>query len=397
MSGSDPGEMASESSKAVVFPKFDMHIYAFELTSSELGKAVGEYSIPLDLHPRLPPPGMTMNKLSSRYIGLYIEQLEQGVIDMDTFLKLPTWTGTVVSSGDPILEDQPWRGLTPKSLLLETRRNSRALLRQKPNVLVLEVLRVQRRNERGVVDLSGNTRVPTLSAAANQPLPHIEHHDIHDNKSFDAHSSQSSHQGNEDELVDHRYVPNWGLCDDVYVCTFCACRELISHLATLAEDEFSGNLSNVENHNDAYSVELEHLREGVVGYGEDLERERDAWRETASDEVEKIWSLEKDLEPRTQQLMVAEEKIGVLERDKLAHWAEVAQAEADLKKLVREFIHAVVKRSHTNVEYRKSLAFPVSLCFATVWLEGLSLGKTDDQIAQFLSKAKDLDIDGSKS
>ncbi|GKE48949.1 hypothetical protein Tco_1480207 [Tanacetum coccineum] len=78
MSGSEPGEMAPESLKVVVFPKFDMHIYTPELTSSELGKAIEEYDIPLDLHPCIPPPGMTMNKLPSRYIGLYIEKLEQG-------------------------------------------------------------------------------------------------------------------------------------------------------------------------------------------------------------------------------------------------------------------------------------------------------------------------------
>ncbi|GJT44228.1 hypothetical protein Tco_0952943 [Tanacetum coccineum] len=75
MSGSEPGEMAPESSKAVVFPKFDMHIYTSELTSSELKTAVNE-------------------------------DQDKNVISMDTFLKLSTWTRTVVSKGDPILEDQ---------------------------------------------------------------------------------------------------------------------------------------------------------------------------------------------------------------------------------------------------------------------------------------------------
>nr|GEW57258.1 hypothetical protein [Tanacetum cinerariifolium] len=46
MSSSEPGEMAPESSMAVVFPKFDMHIYTSEFSSSKLGKAVEEYSIP---------------------------------------------------------------------------------------------------------------------------------------------------------------------------------------------------------------------------------------------------------------------------------------------------------------------------------------------------------------
>ncbi|GJW25726.1 hypothetical protein Tco_0039537 [Tanacetum coccineum] len=129
----------------------------------------------------------------------------------------------------------------------------------------------------------------------------------------------------------------------------------------------------------------------------DLERERDEWRETASDQVEKIRGLEKDLEPRTQQLVAAEEKVKVLEGEKLNLLGKVAQAEADRKKLVREFIYVVVKRLHTSVEYRKSLATPVQLCYTAGWLGGLSLGKTKDEIAQFLSETQDLDTEGSKS
>ncbi|GKE24177.1 hypothetical protein Tco_1435689, partial [Tanacetum coccineum] len=70
--------MVPGSSKAVVLPKFDMHVYTSVLTSSELKAAIADYLIPVDLHPRLPPPGMTMDRLPSWYIGLYMEQLEQG-------------------------------------------------------------------------------------------------------------------------------------------------------------------------------------------------------------------------------------------------------------------------------------------------------------------------------
>ncbi|GKC71974.1 hypothetical protein Tco_1117857 [Tanacetum coccineum] len=55
MSGSEPGEMAPESSQTVVMPKFDMHIYTSTLTAKELKEVVTEYCIPSDLHPRLPP------------------------------------------------------------------------------------------------------------------------------------------------------------------------------------------------------------------------------------------------------------------------------------------------------------------------------------------------------
>ncbi|GJR28788.1 hypothetical protein Tco_1105020, partial [Tanacetum coccineum] len=155
------------------------------LTSSELKTVVTEYNIPLDLHLRLPPPGMTLNRLPSRHFGGHWFSFENktgrgtkkcfkevtsrlkwwkrkiflldrcaipdampwkhGDTDLhddfsasynkndaarlseflvhlrppprhfnDTFLKLPTWTRTVVSKGDPILEDQcPKPRVTP--------------------------------------------------------------------------------------------------------------------------------------------------------------------------------------------------------------------------------------------------------------------------------------------
>ncbi|GKE41817.1 hypothetical protein Tco_1469101, partial [Tanacetum coccineum] len=141
--------MAPKSSRAVVVPKFDMHIYTSELTSTELKDAINEYCIPLDLHPRLPHSGMTMNRLLSRYIGwkkkfflldrraipdampwrhsdtdlhddfpAHFNEDDVALISMDTFLKLPTWTRTVVSKGDPLLEDQrPKPRVTPPLLV----------------------------------------------------------------------------------------------------------------------------------------------------------------------------------------------------------------------------------------------------------------------------------------
>ncbi|GKC06641.1 hypothetical protein Tco_0998251 [Tanacetum coccineum] len=365
MSGSEPGEMAPESSKAVVFSKFDMQIYTFELTSSELRQAVEEYCIPSDLYPRLPlyrravPEAMPWRhgdtdlhddfligyddhdvaRLSDFLVPLrpppghilYVcglttlcrhPELRYDIKDQDknanfregiALILLPSWTGTVVSRGDPIPEDQrPKPRVTPplgtgvKIPELTTFQKSL----EKPNLKIVvarekkeqqslakaEAKRVVPKGtshvKKEVVDLSGNTRVLTPPTTTIPPSPYAEHHDTQEHAASDGH---------EDEPVNNRYVPNWGLCNDLRVCTFRACRELVSHLATLAEVEFLGNISNVE---------------------------------------------------------VAEEKIRGLKREKLALSAEVAQAEADRQQLVREFIPAVVKRLHATVEYRKSLAAP---------------------------------------
>ncbi|GJZ16261.1 hypothetical protein Tco_0551938 [Tanacetum coccineum] len=566
MSGSEPGEMASGGSKAVVFPKFDMHIYTSELISSKLGKAVKEYCIPLDLHPRLSPSGMMMNKLPSWYSGLYIEQLEQGglrvlfssfflvvirhfgvhvsqlvpmgvnrvilfeircvslnisltvplfwvfyklckqgywfsfenktesltkkcfkkvtsslkgwkkkfflldpraipdampwrhgdtdlyddfsenynenddarlseflvplrppprhflyvcgltmacrhlklhynirdqdknVIDMDTFLKLPTWTGTLTAFQKSL--EKPNSKIAAAQEKKEEQSLAKAEAKRtgaggagaapevtkKPVAVVAPVVAKDILHvEREVVDLRGNTCVPTPPIVTNQPSPHLEHHNTHENAAFDAHSSQSSHQGNGDESVDHRYVPNWGLRDDLHIYTFRVCRELISYLATPVEDEFLGNLSNVkfisrayqtmwqsilaqgellkrheqlnhdyvdlQNCDDAHLVDLEHLRATLRRANQD--NDGLSKKLTLLDSVHsECSSREKELSDRVEDLP----RIRVLEREKLALSTEVAQAEADRKKLVREFIHVVVKRLHTSVEYRKSLA-----------------------------------------
>ncbi|GKA23377.1 hypothetical protein Tco_0709339 [Tanacetum coccineum] len=221
-------------------------------------------------------------------------------------------------------------------------------------VTVVEAAKDTPHPEKEVVDLSGNTRVTTSPGMDTQPLPHLEHHDVHENV------------GNEDEMVNNQFVPNWGLRNDLRVCTFRACQELISHLATPAEDDFLGHEQlnhdyvDLRNRSDVHLVELDHLRSSLqrvtqdnkgltnklnlldnahsecssrekelVDGVKDIERERDEWRTTASDQ----------------------EKIRVLECEKLGLSAEVAQVKADRQKLVQEFIPTVVKMLHTSVEY----------------------------------------------
>ncbi|GJW44002.1 hypothetical protein Tco_0072801 [Tanacetum coccineum] len=77
--------------------------------------------------------------------------------------------------------------------------------------------------------------------------------------------------------------------------------------------------------------------------------------------------------------------------------ANLAQAEIDRHKLIREFVPDVVRKLHMSVEYRKSLAVLVCLCFTAGWLGGLSLGKTEGQIVVVLSETSNLNIEGSKA
>nr|GEW73907.1 hypothetical protein [Tanacetum cinerariifolium] len=113
---------------------------------------------------------------------------------------------------------------------------------------------------------------------------------------------------------------------------------------------------------DARLEELNRLRTELQrAMLKDIEKERDDWRKTTSEQVEKIRSLEERLKPQSRQLADAEVRANV--------------------------------KLHINVEHRKSLATPVRLCFITGWLGGLSLDRNEDQIVDVLSETRDLDIE----
>ena len=67
-------------SKPDVIPKFDMHIHTSKLSQSDLDDLIAKYEIPAELHPMLPDPGMTMDKLPRNKIGIYTRQLDIGGI-----------------------------------------------------------------------------------------------------------------------------------------------------------------------------------------------------------------------------------------------------------------------------------------------------------------------------
>ncbi|GKB04826.1 hypothetical protein Tco_0833021 [Tanacetum coccineum] len=57
-----PGTFSFSAGDAVVL-KLDMHVRPSVITSDEVKNLVVEYAIPLDLHPCVPPSGLTMNRL----------------------------------------------------------------------------------------------------------------------------------------------------------------------------------------------------------------------------------------------------------------------------------------------------------------------------------------------
>ncbi|GJW65609.1 hypothetical protein Tco_0117493, partial [Tanacetum coccineum] len=65
-----------------------MYVNPSVLSSDEVNSLVAEYTIPSDLHPCVPPSGLTMNRLPADKIGIYDQYLElSGVrVPFSTFL-----------------------------------------------------------------------------------------------------------------------------------------------------------------------------------------------------------------------------------------------------------------------------------------------------------------------
>ena len=83
MATSEPGEMnipdnEPTTSRSKPIGKFDMHVHTSKLSQHTLDRLCTEYGIPADLHPMVPPDGLTMNELPESKIGIYVHQVKLG-------------------------------------------------------------------------------------------------------------------------------------------------------------------------------------------------------------------------------------------------------------------------------------------------------------------------------
>nr|GEV49156.1 hypothetical protein [Tanacetum cinerariifolium] len=422
MSGSGPGEMAPTSTKVVVFPKFDMHVYTSELTTSELKAVVVDYFIPMDLHPRLPPPGMTMDRLPSWYIGLYVEQLEQGGLRVpfsSFFLVVIKHSGVHVSQLVPMGVNRNKTGRGTRKCFKEVTTSFKGWKRK--NFLIdrraiPDVMHWRHGDTDLYDDFPTNFNQDDVECLSEFSVPlwppsrHLLYvcglttacwhpglsYSIKDQDknviSMDTFLKLLTWTGTivskgdpipEDQRPKPRVTPS--LLEGSNIPNLTAFQRSAGgsrkkqkvqkqNEPTQSESEETLSAGSIRQaHPEAAkkpatpSPPLDHHdvdenpdpdKKELLDMVNELGRERDEWRATASDQVEQIRHLERDLEPKTQQLMAAEKKVKMLEHKRLALSAQLSQSEADRKKLVKDFIPTVVKRLHTSVEYRKNLAAP---------------------------------------
>ncbi|GKD74765.1 hypothetical protein Tco_1333047, partial [Tanacetum coccineum] len=176
-----------------------------------------------------------------------------GCYTMDDFLKLPQWNVTVMSKGDPIPNARKANeasgsefGETVSVTLIHQanrKRLSETITSCPKGTAGTATIGSWPANvEKEVVNLSENTHVPTNPPVNTTQEEQIKHSNTQVRVVYsDAHSFHSVHNEYNDEDVACRYVLRWGLHEDLRICSYRACKELISHMATLTKDEVLSN------------------------------------------------------------------------------------------------------------------------------------------------------------
>nr|GEW88549.1 hypothetical protein [Tanacetum cinerariifolium] len=248
--------------------------------------------------------------------------------------------------------------------------------------------------ERVVIELSENTRPPTPPViSVTHPSSHVQ----------TANSIHSTHQEEGGSSAKHQFVLEWGLRDDMRVssvrflgkCVLSQGEQLKKH------ERLNGEHVALHNQSDVQLEELSHLKN-------DLQREMQT-NNGLNKQLSLLDSAHSSCQDREHELM---DQLKEAEKDRddwrvtasgkwkeLKFWNERLSPSLEVvyHKLVRDFIPIVVKKLLASSEYRKNIEIPVVLCYTVGWLGGLSPGKIEDEIAQVLSETRNLDIKGSKT
>nr|GEV24594.1 hypothetical protein [Tanacetum cinerariifolium] len=427
MSGNNPGRMAPESSKVVVLPKFDMHIYTSELTSEELKTAIIEYCIPTDLHPRLPHSG-------GRAIKCFKE--------VTTSLK--GWKKKFFLIDHRAVPDaMPWRhGDTNLHDDFSTHYDEGDVahlcevlvpLRPPPrHLLYVCGLTTAYRH----LDLRYDIKDPDMNGyiwgdpipEEQRPKPRVTHllpvgaklpELIAAQKNLekpDAKITAAREKKEQQNLAKAKAKPAGAgggegsrkkrKVQKVNEAVQSGSEETLSATPLHQDDPGIGTRP-------ATTVALEIAQEVPSAERMVVNLSRNTRVSTPPMEVNQPsphhGRQDMDLSPPHDTHSPQSSHHGnkgklITNRERVAGYGEGFRKEegycfrsgGEDMKLGEGPGTQAASKLNTSVEYRKSLASPVQLCYTAGWLGGLSLGRTEAEIARFLSKTEDLDIEGSK-
>nr|GEZ01079.1 hypothetical protein [Tanacetum cinerariifolium] len=211
--------------------------------------------------------------------------------------------------GDPLLEDQ-------RPLNRTTDPCARQLNAEKPGQNIVEAR--EKKEKQKSLPLNETVQEGASIGHENSQPDHENPFDVFSPNSF---HSASGHHFDDDASIGC-FVPNWRFQNNLCICSYYTLRELLSNLATSAENAHSG----------------------CSGRLREVTKERDEWSSTADKQVDKIKKLESDLGPKSLRLQEAGERIRHLKKEKKVLIAHLAKLDMALHNVVNELIPKMARR-----------------------------------------------------
>ena len=135
-------------------------------------------------------------------------------------------------------------------------------------------------------------------------------------------------------------------------------------------------------------------QEGLVEQLEEMEREKNEWRSTASSQATRIKELEKLLADKSAE-------VNELKAQDKSLTAKLAQSEMIRHNTVKELIPAVCRRLFQSREYKKSMGRVYSLSYTAGFIDGVKaefdggakVSRKEEDVERVLSQVKNLNRD----
>jgi hypothetical protein len=135
-------------------------------------------------------------------------------------------------------------------------------------------------------------------------------------------------------------------------------------------------------------------QEGLVEQLEEMERDKNEWRSTASSQAAKIKEMEGQLSNKSSELSQLQEQNKQLT-------ASVAQSEFVRHNTVKELLPAVCRRIFQSREYKKSMGRVYSLSYTAGFIDGVKadfrdgvkVAREEEDVERILGQVKNLNRD----
>ncbi|GJS65042.1 hypothetical protein Tco_0679606 [Tanacetum coccineum] len=322
-------------------PKFDMHLRKSFLTETNVKWLAKCYGIPADLHPRVPPEGMTMDALPGDAIGLYAHHFQQGGLRGDSPGQPSGAIGAMRTAEIPcrkVLDDKERK-----------RKKVEAKVEADANIQVDEV---------------GNKGAGKEGYSAG----------CFSNLSF---------------------TSQWGLIDSCRMDNSHACRDMMSNLFTPADQEFFNEGVRDESAIKR-SWKLLYVKARYKECKKELVAVRLAYDKNVSayDQLSKNYdgalTQEKSLQDRLEEL--EEEKKEADQLLEKEHYAvEAGRGKMVRQKIMNQYLPTFLRRLHQSAEYKRSLGEVFSLAVGKGFIDGISIGRKEPDIQAILKATPNVD------